>query len=264
MIDIQYINNYFPSQLTSNAAFQKHILKEYIQVMVLDYLATTPFVRKIAFIGGTNLRLIMGIDRFSEDLDFDCKDLTEQEFMEMTDDTVAFLRRTGLNVETRDKVSSRLTAYRRNIYFPALLFELGLTGHKEERFLLKIEAQDQMASYPIEMRHVQRCGFFFSLPTPPYSVMLSMKFSALLARAKGRDFYDCMFLMQHTKPSYDFLSERVGICTPSQLKDAIKKRMATVDLGVKKRDFEHLLFNTHSADRILQFPEYVENFFGQE
>ena len=28
---------------------------------------------KIFFIGGTNLRLVKGIDRFSEDLDFDCK-----------------------------------------------------------------------------------------------------------------------------------------------------------------------------------------------
>lgn len=35
MIDLNYINNYYPPQITSNAAFQKHILKEYIQLMVL-------------------------------------------------------------------------------------------------------------------------------------------------------------------------------------------------------------------------------------
>lgn len=28
MIDLNYINNYYPSQIASNAAFQKHILKE--------------------------------------------------------------------------------------------------------------------------------------------------------------------------------------------------------------------------------------------
>ena len=91
MIDISYINGYFPPHLASNAAFQKHILKEYIQLMVLDYLADTPYIGKLAFIGGTNLRLIKGIDRFSEDLDFDCKNLSEPEFMEMTDGIVAFL-----------------------------------------------------------------------------------------------------------------------------------------------------------------------------
>lgn len=137
MIDLNYINSYFPSQIASNAAFQKHILKEYIQLMVLDHLATTPYISKLAFIGGTNLRLIKGIDRFSENLDFDCKDLTEQKFVEMTDGVITFLRHSGLNVETRDKANSKLTAFRRNIFFPEFLFELGLTGHREERFLLK-------------------------------------------------------------------------------------------------------------------------------
>ena len=258
MIDIVYINGYFPQQLTSNVAFQKHILKEYIQLMVLDYLADTPYISKLAFIGGTNLRLIKGIDRFSEDLDFDCKNFSEQEFAEMTDGIVAFLKKSGLNAESRDKVNPKLTAFRRNIYFPEFLFELGLTGHRDERFLLKIEAQDQSVPYPVETRHVQRCGFFFSLPVPSDSVLLSMKLSALLARAKGRDFYDCMFLMQQTEPSYEFLSQRVGITDAEQLKKAIVDKLTTIDLNVKKRDFEHLLFNPRSADRILQFTEFVD------
>ena len=226
--------------------------------MVLDYLATTQYLSKLAFIGGTNLRLIKGIDRFSEDLDFDCKDLSEQDFVDMTDKVIAFLKNSGLTVETRDKANDKLTAFRRNIFFPEFLFELGLTGHREERFLLKIEAQNQGVPYQTEMRHVQRCGFFFSLPVPPDSVLLSMKLSALLARAKGRDFYDCMFLMQQTKPSYEFLKERVGISNTEDLKKAITDKLSAVDLNVKKRDFEHLLFDTHSADKILLFPEFVE------
>lgn len=149
-MELSYINGYFPSQLISNAAFQKHILKEYIQLMVLDYLANTAYISKLAFIGGTNLRLIKGIDRFSEDLDFDCKNLSELEFAEMTDGVVTFLKNSGLNAEPRDKENLKLTAFRRNIYFPEFLFELGLTGHKEERFLLKIEAQDQGTPYPSE------------------------------------------------------------------------------------------------------------------
>ncbi len=258
MIDIQYISSFFPPQVVSNANYQKHMLKEYVQLMVLDYLATTPYICKLAFIGGTNLRLVKGIDRFSEDLDFDSKDLNEEEFMAMTDDVVSFLKRSGMNVKTRDKANPRLTAYRRNIYFPELLFELGLTGHRDERFLLKIEAQDQGVNYPADVKHVQRCGFFFSLPTPPDSVLLSMKLSALLARAKGRDFYDTMFLMQQTQPSYDFLEKRMGISTPEALLSAIREKLSATDLNIKKRDFEHLLFNVNAANRILQFGEFAE------
>lgn len=167
MIDLNYINSFFPPQIAGNANFQKHILKEYVQLMVLDYLASSPYIRKLAFIGGTNLRLIKGIDRFSEDLDFDCKDMTGEEFAEMTDGVLSFLQRSGINVEARDKANSKLTAFRRNIFFPEFLFELGLTGHRDERFLLKIEAQDQDVSYPIEMKHVQRCGFFYSSCSRP-------------------------------------------------------------------------------------------------
>lgn len=258
MIDLNYINGFYPPHIATNASLQKHLLKEYIQLMVLDYLASTAYISKLAFIGGTNLRLVKGIDRFSEDLDFDCKHLSEQEFVEMTDGVISFLQKSGLNAVARDKANARLTAFRRNIYFPEFLFELGLSGHKEERFLLKIEAQDQGTDYPIEMKHVQRCGFFFSLPTPPDPVLLAMKFSALLARAKGRDFYDTMFLMQQTKPSYVFLRERVGIANPEQLKDALHAKLNTTDLKVKKRDFEHLLFDVHASEKILLFPAIIE------
>lgn len=246
MIDLNYINSFFPAQIAGNATFQKHILKEYVQLMVLDYLATSPYISKLAFIGGTNLRLIKGIDRFSEDLDFDCKGLTDDEFKEMTDGVLTFLYRSGINVEARDKSTPKLSAFRRNIYFPEFLFELGLTGHQ----------LDQGVNYPIEKKHVQRCGFFFSLPVPPDSVLLSMKLSALLARAKGRDFYDTMFLMQQTKPSYEFLSARVGINTPDELKKAILNKLKTIDLNVKKRDFEHLLFNVNAGEKILLFEEF--------
>ncbi len=111
----------------------------------------------------------------------------------MTDNVITFLKREGLNIETRDKDNSKLTAFRRNIYFPEFLFELRLTGHRDERFLLKIEAQDQGVVYPVITQQVQRCGFFFSVPTPADSVLLSMKLCALLARAKGRDFEHLLF-----------------------------------------------------------------------
>jgi hypothetical protein len=88
-------------------------------------------------------RLIQSIDRFSEDLDFDCKDLSESEFMVMTDCVVQYLRQNNVEVETRDKPNPHLTAFRHNLYFPQMLFNLGLTGHREERLLLKIEAQIQ-------------------------------------------------------------------------------------------------------------------------
>ena len=48
MLDLNFINSFFPPQIATNAAFQKHILKEYIQLMVLDFLAATPYVNQLA------------------------------------------------------------------------------------------------------------------------------------------------------------------------------------------------------------------------
>lgn len=259
MIDLKYISGFFPASLRDNPNYAKHMVKEYIQLMVLDYLSATPYIKKLAFIGGTNLRLIKGIDRWSEDLDFDCRDMTKEQFMEMTDDVIGFLRRSGLNAQPKDKENPKLTAFRRNIYFPQLLFDLQLTGHKDERFLLKIEVQDQGIPYEPVMVNVKGCGFFFPLPVPPDSILLSMKLSALLARAKGRDFYDAMYLLSITVPDYRYLKIRAGIGNLDELKKAIAQLLSKTDLGIKKKDFEHLLFNNSNSDKILRFADFMDS-----
>ena len=86
-----------------------------------------------------------------------------------------------------------------------------------------------------------------------------MKLSALLSRSKGRDFYDAMFLLSRTPPDYEFLKARCGIGSPEALKAAVREMLATVDPNVKKRDFEHLLFNRQNADKILRFGEFIES-----
>lgn len=84
-----------------------------------------------------------------------------------------------------------------------------------------------------------------------------MKFAAILARQKGRDFYDAIFLLSKTKPNLDFLSARAGISSIDELKTVIAERLNDVDLNHKKRDFSHLVFNEQNAERILKFPDVV-------
>ncbi|MCE5320668.1 MAG: nucleotidyl transferase AbiEii/AbiGii toxin family protein [Bacteroidales bacterium] len=259
MIQIEQIKNYFPAQIRENSIFDKHILKEYLQLMILDYLSSTPYIRKMTFIGGTNLRLVKGIDRFSEDLDFDCKDLSKDEFLEMTNGVILFLERSGLRVEARDKDNPKLMAFRRNIHFPELLFDLGLSGHKEERFLIKIESQDQRVIYEPVITNIKGCGFFFPFPVPSDGVLCSMKIAAMLARSKGRDFYDLMFLLAQASPDYDFLSKRCGVNNLQEFKEVTYELIKTVDLKKKQKDFEHLLFNKVNSEKILQFEDFINS-----
>ena len=258
MIHIETIRNYYPEYIRENPVLDKFLIKEYIQLMILDYLSTTPFIRKITFIGGTCLRLAKGIDRFSEDLDFDCKDFEKDEFMEMTDGVLRFLKLNGLNVVIKDRENKRLTAFRRSFYFPGFLFDMGLSGHREERFLLKIETEDQLFRYDPVLVNLKGCGFFFPMPVPPDNILCSMKITAMLNRQKGRDFYDVLFLLGQTKPDYSFLSKRIGISELSELKSATEKVLGTVDLNKKSRDFEHLLFDKNRSRMILRVGEFIK------
>lgn len=258
MVNLNLIKNYFPEQIRNNPLLDKSMMQEYIQLSILDYLSTTQYIRKLIFIGGTNLRLVKGIDRFSEDLDFDCKEMSKEEFMKMSDDVMHFLIRNGYKAESRDKNSSKRRAFRRNIYFPEFLFDLGLSGHRDERFLIKIEAQDQGVRYTPEVKNIKGCGFYFPFPVPPDPVLCAMKVTALLERGKGRDFYDVMFLLGLTKPDYDFLVKRIGIKNAAELKIEIKKSLKSINLKTKTKDFEHLLFNKEKNKRILRFEEFLE------
>lgn len=262
MIPLESIAGFFPSELRG-PDFARHRLKEYLERLSLDWISGSPWMRKLAFIGGTNLRLVAGIDRFSEDIDFDCKDLSQDEFLAMTDGLVAHLRRHGIPAVAKDRENERLSAFRRSIVFPGFLHSLGLSGHREEKFLMKVECQDQGVSYERQMANVAGCGFFFPVAVPPESVLCAMKAAALLSRGKGRDYYDFMFLTQRTRPDFSFLGKRSGVPDAATLRTRLLSFSDPATLKRKAQDVRHLLFIPENADRILRFREFLETVFPE-
>ncbi|OFY66046.1 MAG: hypothetical protein A3H98_11625, partial [Bacteroidetes bacterium RIFCSPLOWO2_02_FULL_36_8] len=218
MLTIKQITSYFPVHLHSKDKL-RYVLREYLLYKALQFLSDTTFVKHVCFIGGTNLRLIHGINRFSEDLDFDIKNFDRKEFIGMTDSLINYFNKSGIPALAEDKVKDKkLMAFRRNIVFPGFLQEHELSAIKDEKFLMKIECQDQLVLYTPKLILISGCGTLFKFPAPPDNVLCSMKISALLKRRKGRDFYDVMFLLGKTNPDYNFLKQRVNISNASELK----------------------------------------------
>lgn len=257
MLDLQNIRAFYPG-FPESPDTDIQLYKEYLELMVLDYLSSHSLIGKLTFIGGTALRLLRQIDRFSEDLDFDCKNLSQEEFASLTDDVVRFLRRNGLPAVTKEKESDALTAFRRTIQFPQLLYDLGLSPYREKKFVLKIKAQDQGVDYRREMFTVNRDGFYFRIPSPSDATLYAMKLSTILHRGKGRDFYDAMFLRSRSEPDMNYLSQREGIATGEQLRCRMKQVCGRTDFRLKAQDFKHLLFHPENASRILDFPALWE------
>ena len=259
MIRLEQIANYFPPYINENPSLRKYMVKEYIQLLILDFLSNSHWVKKLVFIGGTNLRLVKGIDRFSEDIDFDSKNLPADEFIKMTQDVVLFLKRFGLDIEVKEHAGKKLSAFRSNLVFPGLLLDLGMSAHKEEKFLIKIECQDQGINYSSFAANIKGCGLYFTFPVPGDSVLCAMKISALLNRSKGRDFYDVIFLLGQTEPDYNFLSKKCNIGNYDELKSALVNLVKRIDLKNKSKDFEHLLFNKLNNRRVINFGEFVSS-----
>jgi predicted nucleotidyltransferase component of viral defense system len=254
MITIESLKPFFPPYMSTIPEYHKYMLKEYIQCQILEFLSNSKYISRLSFIGGTHLRLIKQIDRFSEDLDFDCKEMSHSDFIAMTDSVLRHLSNLGYVVEPRKQEHDMLVA----IYFPQLLFDMQLSGHRKAKFLIKIEMEDQQIPYKTVPVFVRSSGFYFPLPVPPDDVLCSMKLSAVLTRSKGRDFYDSMFLLSRSKPNYEFLAVNHGIHNAKELKHALISRLDEVNLSEKQRDVQHLLFDPQRSRMITSFASFIE------
>ncbi|MBU0488469.1 MAG: nucleotidyl transferase AbiEii/AbiGii toxin family protein [Bacteroidetes bacterium] len=260
MLDIKQIQSYYPPFLQGKDKL-KYLLREYMQYHSLQFLSNTKYARDLCFIGGTNLRMVHGISRFSEDLDFDINNMDRSAFVAMTDSLVNYINKTGIKavVEDREK-ELKLKAFRRNIVLPGFLQEHRVSAIKEEKFLIKIECQNQGVQYTSKTTLISGCGTLFQFPVPPDDVLCSMKLSALLSRRKGRDFYDAIFLLSKTKPNYGFLKERQNIATGKELKKQLIKTIEETNLSLKAQDFKDLIFEPEENKKILFFREFVEQY----
>ena len=258
MVDINEIRQHFPTQLHSQLYYE-YMLKEYFQYKILDIIFDSQWSEKLSLIGGANLRIIHNIERFSEDLDFDHFNLSRDEFLGLTDRIIQKLQNEGIDIRADDKEKDlELKAYRRNFIFPELLFNQNLSGHREQRFLIKVKAEAHHFTYEPDKPVIQKFNIFTQISATPIDILLSMKIGAVLERQKGRDYYDCIHLMGKTAPNWDYLSEKFEITSEEEMKKRIIENCETVDFNIKSQDFEKLIFNQSEAKKVRLFPEYIK------
>ena len=62
MLSLKEIKTFYPESLRP---FERFILREYLQYKILEIIFESPFANKLAFLGGTCLRIIYDNSRFS-------------------------------------------------------------------------------------------------------------------------------------------------------------------------------------------------------
>lgn len=253
MLTLNEISRQFPANLQP---FRRNMLREYLQCKMLELIFASEQAPKLSFIGGTALRLVHDHSRFSEDLDFDNFGLAAEEF-----DALAGHVRTGLEAEGLPVEISTVAkgAYRCNVRLPRLLFENELSGYPEEKILIQIDTVAQGFAYQPDRKILNRFDVFAEILVTPPDILLSQKLYAALnrKRAKGRDFYDIVFLLSFAKPNYAYLEQKIGVTNGEDLRARMLEAASTLDFAELARDVEPFLFQSSDKKKVELFPTFI-------
>ena len=119
-------------------AVGRHVAREYLQARILASLQRAGAMIPLAFHGGTALRFLYRIPRYSEDLDFALEGAAE------TYDFRAHLKAVQSDLAAENytldlKVNDRKVVHSAFVRFRGLLHELNLSPHSSEVLSIKIE-----------------------------------------------------------------------------------------------------------------------------
>jgi predicted nucleotidyltransferase component of viral defense system len=252
MLDFEQIKEQYPENLRK---FERAILREYLQYKILQAIFDSQHASKMAFLGGTALRIVHGNNRFSEDIDLDNFGLSWIEFEAVIQKVERFLTLEGFDVEIGNVAKG---AYRCYLKFPALLYEKGLSPLQEEKILIQVDTIAQGYTYLPEIILLNKFDVFTEIRVTPLNILLSQKIYTAVnrERPKGRDFYDITFLFGRTKPDLGFLTQKLGVNSAEHLKKEISARIAAYDFKSLSVDVAPFLISMEDVKRVEKFREF--------
>lgn len=252
---------------------QKNAMKEVMQEIVLCGLSRAGFFKKVAFYGGTALRIFYDLDRFSEDLDFSLIDENiEFDIKDYFPVLEKEVRAFGLNVKIDEKIKIN----------DSHVHSAFLKGNTKEHLLFFYPAESRFNSVP--KNEIVKIKFEVDVIPPkyasferkyrllpmPYEVNLydepslfAGKIHAVIGRSwknrvKGRDLYDYIFyLSKGVKVNRRHLRERliqsghIGAqleCTLTDIKGMLNERFDSIDFTQAKEDVGPFIRDITSLD----------------
>lgn len=257
MLTLDEIQSFYPEPLHR---YPKFLLREYLQYKILEIIYESPYASGLCFLGGTCLRVVHGNQRFSEDLDFDNLSLSEADFENVANHIEKELTREGFEAEMKTVIKG---AWHCHIKFPGLLFEKGLSGHREEKIFIQLDTEPQHFDYEPDRFIINRFEVFTTILTTPLPLLMAQKLYAIINRErnKGRDFFDLVFLMsRNIQPDYKYLKEKISVSSAGILKKVVLERCQQLDMEEMAQDVEPFLFKPTDRKKILQFEDVVRQY----
>lgn len=264
----QIILNWIKQYSCKSKDDYENALQEIIQELALEGLARAKFFEKAAFYGGTCLRILYQLDRFSEDLDFslltpdpDFKLEPYLKSVEMHIQSYGF----DISILKKDKTNTTavLSAFLKTNTLENFI-QIGLNErerksvHVDENIKIKLEIDvDPPPGFNTEMVEMHTPGLYYvkSYALPD---LFAGKMSAVLARTwkgrtKGRDWYDLIWYvakkiplrLSHLESRLKQVSyiEKNDSLSPESFAKLYIQRVEKLDIPSAKSDVIHFIRN---------------------
>lgn len=253
------LKNIIEDSPSRNNMFKRNLLKEYLQIVVLDFIYSHPTYSQLLFYGGSALAHCFDLERLSEDLDF----IDEKKKINVAklakDLEEYFGKRTDLEVKT--------TVQKFRIYLKFLILrELGISTRDEiDTLFLKVEVYSEFdfcKSYKTDIRPVFKYNRSILIKTFDQATLMATKIRAIFFRkwektdkqgrttvkVKGRDYFDLLWYLQ--KGIQPNLSCIEGFDSMKDLKKKLLGMIATIDRKSIQLDLEALIDNPNFVKNI--------------
>lgn len=236
---------------------QEHAIKEIAQDIALLALSRTGFFRQAAFKGGTCLRILYGLERFSEDLDFVLekpdKNFNWDMYLKgMQEEFSAY----GYTLEVSNK--SKLDKTIRAAFLKAdsaggiLILKDSRTNRPKLQIKLEIDTNPPQGS-EYELKYLD-FPLLYSVQTQNLPSLFASKCHALLCReyTKGRDWFDFLwYVARQTTINFSLLGNAIDqtgpwkdqhqFVTPTWLIQELTAKINRVDWEDAKKDIARFL-----------------------
>lgn len=190
---------------------EENAFKEITQEICLYALSKTGFFEIAAFQGGTCLRIVHGVDRFSEDLDFSLREHQKFDVVPYLNQTAKIMSAYGYELEIAGQEKAEKSVQTRFLKDDSIKKIVSFKHLRDFRKKINIKIEVD-TNPPLKADDEAK---FLDFPTD-YSILchdlptlFSGKIHALLCRPyeKGRDWYDFnWYLSQRVEANYQYLS----------------------------------------------------------
>ncbi len=234
---------------------KRNRLREFLQHVLLRQLFERDLLDQLVFHGGTALRIVHGLPRFSEDLDFHSRKPELEIGLDSSLNSLQRdLERSGYQVSLKPRLEGAVQSCM--FGFEQILYECGLTPNQNQKLNIKLEIDvNPPEGFRFETKLIN-AYFPYVVVHHNRSSFLAGKLHAILQRrfAKGRDFFDLWFYLrrwEEVAPNIPYLNNALrqtgysgDTLTELNWKQLTAKRVEEVNWTQIQKDVEPFLLRS--------------------